>query len=370
MLTEETEATTASDYPGLVKLLPLLRTFPDALGETTLTTEEAAHIRSLGFAAEAGRWKVPPLPPELVSGNQLLENFSTGWNRLQDDLRRASHAQKSASLPIPKNPTAASEQPGRVSVSFLHNQVVSVRANGNVLHINGQNPRTRHEKRVSRLAMERRRPRKPTGEDLFEDMPEPVRTEARLIFAEFCESWDSRRPNWRKERWRKPILVGQARRLATRPPDSSWGRSMASRRKVRGRRRKITNPGGAHRCRVRRQLGLKPTSSQPIALLTKGLRDGKATFMEYARLAVLIEPGLAYVVETYESLRPWLRAAVSIDELCVKYGIDPIHFLNAVGEAAMRYGNNAAILCLAEHLELPAVRSNQPESPMASNRRP
>src|SRR5258705_12861566 len=127
MLTEETRATTASDYPGLVKLLPLLRILPDALGETMLTTEEAARIRSLGFAAETGRWKVPPLPPELVRGNQLLENFSDGWNRLQDDPRRASHAQQSASQPIPKNPATASERPCRVSVSLLRNQVVKVR---------------------------------------------------------------------------------------------------------------------------------------------------------------------------------------------------------------------------------------------------
>jgi hypothetical protein len=147
-------------------------------------------------------------------------------------------------------------------------------------------------------------------------------------------------------------LVGQARRLATQPPDSSWGRSMASRRKARGRRRKITNPGGAHRRRVRRKLGLKPTSVRPIALLTRMLRDGKATFMEHARLAAHIEPGLAYVVETYESLKPWLRAAVSVDELCVKYGIDPVHYLSVVGEAAANYGDNCAILLAANHLEL------------------
>jgi hypothetical protein len=70
----------APDYLGLVKLLPALRVFPDAIGETTITFEEAARIRSLGFAAEAGRWKVPPVPLDLVRDSPLLEHLSAGWD--------------------------------------------------------------------------------------------------------------------------------------------------------------------------------------------------------------------------------------------------------------------------------------------------
>ena len=68
------------DYSNLVRLLPVLRRLPDATGETTLTPEEAAKIRSLGFTAESGRWQCPPLPPQLTRDNPLLEPLSAGWN--------------------------------------------------------------------------------------------------------------------------------------------------------------------------------------------------------------------------------------------------------------------------------------------------
>jgi hypothetical protein len=51
MHAEETRTVAGPDYVDLIKLLCLLRTLPDALGETTLTAEEAARIRSLGFTA-------------------------------------------------------------------------------------------------------------------------------------------------------------------------------------------------------------------------------------------------------------------------------------------------------------------------------
>src|SRR5882724_372303 len=309
MLTEE-RVTTVPDYPGLVKLLPLLRILPDALGETTLATEEAALIQSLGFAAEAGRWKVPPLPPELVSGNQLFENYSEGWNELQDGLLRTSQIQKPVGQTSARDrevvDPSAPPRPREIALRVLRKREVSVLVRSNTSHVDQQNAHARYGKGVPRLALERRRPRKPTSADLFADMQEPVRTEARRIFVRSCEKWDSKDPNWRREKpWLKPILVGQARRLAIHPPDSSWGRRMASIKKARGRKRRITKPGGAHRLRVRHQLGLKRTSERPIALLTKGLRGGKAYFMEQARLAAHIVSGLASVVETYDSLPPW-----------------------------------------------------------------
>src|SRR6266404_4604394 len=132
MVTVETRATTASDYPRLVKLLPLLRTFPDALGETTLTTEEAARIRSLGFAAEAGRWTVPPLPPELVRGNQLFENYSEGWDELQDGLLRTPQIQNPVSQTSARDREVvdppAPPRPREIAVHVLRKREVSVRA--------------------------------------------------------------------------------------------------------------------------------------------------------------------------------------------------------------------------------------------------
>jgi len=75
--------TNTPNYAALVKLLPRLRNLVDACGEVRLTPEEAAKIQTFGFAAEAGRWKVSPLPPELVRDNPLLETLSTGWGLRQ-----------------------------------------------------------------------------------------------------------------------------------------------------------------------------------------------------------------------------------------------------------------------------------------------
>jgi hypothetical protein len=69
----------APDYASLLTLLPSLRVFPDALGWTTLMAEEAAKIRSLGFSADAGPWKVPAVPPRLTRDTPF-ESLSAGWN--------------------------------------------------------------------------------------------------------------------------------------------------------------------------------------------------------------------------------------------------------------------------------------------------
>lgn len=113
--------------------------------------------------------------------------------------------------------------------------------------------------------------------------------------------------------------------------------------------------GGRQLARVRRKLGLKRIiGGGPIAQLTAQLAGGKKFFMECAKLAVQIEPRLACVSESYERLnRPSLRAAVPLDELCAMHGIDPRHYIGVVGEAALRYENNSAILLIA--LSMPEV---------------
>ena len=70
---------TPRDYGALVKLLPVLRNLVDGCGEVTLAAEEAECIRSLGFEAQSGRWKCPPLPPDMTRDNPLLERLSVGW---------------------------------------------------------------------------------------------------------------------------------------------------------------------------------------------------------------------------------------------------------------------------------------------------
>jgi hypothetical protein len=76
---EVSEMTCTPDYSALVKLLSVLRNLVDGCGEVTLTTEEAERIRSLGFEAESGRWKCPPLPPELTRDNPLFDPLSVKW---------------------------------------------------------------------------------------------------------------------------------------------------------------------------------------------------------------------------------------------------------------------------------------------------
>ena len=71
--------TRTPDYESLVKLLPVFGNLVDACGEVTLKAGEAERIRSLGFEAQSGRWKCPPLPPELTRDNPLLECLSAGW---------------------------------------------------------------------------------------------------------------------------------------------------------------------------------------------------------------------------------------------------------------------------------------------------
>jgi hypothetical protein len=111
--------------------------------------------------------------------------------------------------------------------------------------------------------------------------------------------------------------------------------------------------GGEDRRLAREKLDLKPPSSTPIGMLSQLLVNGQETFMEFAHLAVHIEPGLAPVIEDYASLSPKGRKAVSIDAICVKHDVDPLHLIAVVSEAALKYGNNSSIVLAA--LRFPEV---------------
>jgi hypothetical protein len=84
--------TTQPDYPGLVRLLPTLHHLVDASGMVTLEPPEAESVNRLGFPAQPGPWRVPPLPTDLVDGNPLLEP-------LGDDQDPFWHPRQSESVP-------------------------------------------------------------------------------------------------------------------------------------------------------------------------------------------------------------------------------------------------------------------------------
>jgi hypothetical protein len=304
------------DYAALVKLLPTLRVFPDALGWTTLTTEEADNIRSLGFSAEAGHWKVSALPPELTFDTPF-ESLSVGWDTSRSclqSLHTSAHSQDremQVGLPLEAAPKAEvfaitsdfypkplgceQEQRPRAEMPEVAPRILRARHDrskaiakrqfreklrrlpragpGQALPVfpDWAWERLRYKGKKFRkwlqenrsfgsssLAQnhtwntfkqfragesdlfpwliwllepqypgmfERRRPRRPQGSDPFEDMPEPFQSKARLIFARLCKRW-----GWNLPSWRKAILAGRARRLATCPPDSKWGRSMRAKR--------------------------------------------------------------------------------------------------------------------------------------------
>lgn len=135
---------------------------------------------------------------------------------------------------------------------------------------------------------------------------------------------------------------------------------------ARGRRSgKELVDGGRDVVSVRRQLDLKPASSTPIGMLSQLLVDGEQTFMEFAHLAVQIQPDLGPVIEDYASLSPRGKKAVSIDEICVKHDVDPLHLIAVVAEAALKYGNNAAIALAA--LRFPEVINRSVKQALTPN---
>lgn len=92
------------DYAALAKMIWKLRRWPDALAETMLDPEEALQIRSLGFVAEPGPWKVPAIPPEVVAYHRLPEHLSNGWDSRrqqtwQEDARTRERAERVVSKP-------------------------------------------------------------------------------------------------------------------------------------------------------------------------------------------------------------------------------------------------------------------------------
>jgi hypothetical protein len=75
---------------------------------------------------------------------------------------------------------------------------------------------------------ERKRPRRPKGKPLFDDLPLNQRARAQAIFNRLCDQ-----SLWSVADWHRPILAGVARRLARNPYNcsSAWGKKM---RRIKG----------------------------------------------------------------------------------------------------------------------------------------
>jgi hypothetical protein len=74
---------------------------------------------------------------------------------------------------------------------------------------------------------------------------------------------------------------------------------------------------------------------------------GRRALMEGARLATKLDPSLVPVIDDWYRMKPPPQNAVDLDTLCEAHGVEPAHFIAVVGEAAMKYGNNSAILIAA-----------------------
>lgn len=75
--------------------------------------------------------------------------------------------------------------------------------------------------------------------------------------------------------------------------------------------------------------------------------------MELAHLAGELDPRIVPVIEDWDRMKPPLQNAVDLDALCEAHGVDPAHFISVVGEAEMRFGDNASVLIAA--ISMPAI---------------
>jgi hypothetical protein len=108
----------------------------------------------------------------------------------------------------------------------------------------------------------KRKPKRKGG--YFDELPGDQRRIAQYYYRRFVERW--RRRGRRIDRWLRPILVGQARRLAKNPPTAAWGRSMAAKKggyAVQQQYRMEGRDPTAKASRVRQARQGKPVAPRP-----------------------------------------------------------------------------------------------------------
>ena len=91
----------------------------------------------------------------------------------------------------------------------------------------------------------------------------------------------------------------------------------------------------------------------PIGSLCNHIKGGKKQFMELARLAPQIEPGLARFVEAWDQLGGALQTNCDLDRLCIETELDPNHVMSVVAEAASKFQGNVSIIMAA--LTMPSI---------------
>ncbi len=97
-------------------------------------------------------------------------------------------------------------------------------------------------------------------------------------------------------------------------------------------------------------------TGQITALLQFG-HIGRRHFMQFARLAVTIDPKIAPLIEDWDRMKPALRNVANFDALCEAHDLDPYHFVAAVGEAELRACNEASIFIASLNLPFLVDRS-------------
>jgi hypothetical protein len=94
-------------------------------------------------------------------------------------------------------------------------------------------------------------------------------------------------------------------------------------------------------------------TSDTIASLLRIGKVRRRQFMELARLAVSLDSKLAPIIADWDYMKPPLQNAADLDVLCEAHGVDPVHLIGVVGEAEMKFLDNACIILAA--LQMPAI---------------
>jgi hypothetical protein len=211
----------------------------------------------------------------------------------------------------------------------------------------------------------RRRPRKPKASNPFSDLPPIQRLQAEEKFRQLCEKWAGNLPSWRRA-----ILVGVARRLTLRPPNSEWGRrmrrikggvhcqrkyreqgchpllefnqAMAKRRNhiSRSQLRTLTVPSASHGPTEEARMRLGITSEQMrgvarIASILECVERGVEGVIEALRFSQEDESARAFL-QKYDSVPPADLPYLSIDEICVASGVSPKRLLTLAVDWMLR----------------------------------
>jgi hypothetical protein len=191
-----------------------------------------------------------------------------------------------------------------------------------------------------------------------------------------CRRWEPDLPPWRRA-----ILAGRARRLTLHPPDSEWGKRM---RRTKGgvrcqqkyrehgshalaafnqamtKRRKATfdacedgKQGSARTLssvkEARKRLGITPGQMKDIERIAPILeRAGCGPARALEALQYVREDDARRFLEKYHSIPVADRQHLTIDEICVAAGIDPMRLLTLAVEGMIWISSMMATIQAAQ----------------------